>query len=410
MQKLEVVQILMQKILSNLNFVLGNMTTLEKMPTLKALRAFSQEILVLLEAYAKLLQSKAKRDPALISLAFWLRKSNLQRMKEKYGTSLDRRLGLGLSFHSTPSNMPLNFMYSMVAAALAGNACIVRLPRDDFEQTNLAVEVFKECLEGFLSLKDYFLFVRYNSDPALNQFFSKNCDVRLIWGSDDTVLRFRQAPIPARAKDLVFANRYSLCVIDLKALQNLETFKTLAVDFYNDTYLNDQNACSSPVMVVWLNKDIPQDKALKLKQAFWDQVKLKASKYKIVANISAQKLTQAYAYLALHEGVKLFCDENVIYRLVLNKLDQDFLEFKYHSGFFFEYECQDLTTLIPLFAKGCQTLSYFGIDKQDLVNLILQNGVRGVDHIVPLGHSLDFSLNWDGYDLIFELSRVVDAW
>lgn len=400
----------MQEILTNLNFVLGDRTTLDRMPTLKALRPFAQEILELFEAYAKLLQRKAQRDPALMSLAFWLRKSNLIYMKDKYGSSLEHRLGLGLSFHSTPSNMPLNFMYSMVAAALAGNACIVRLPRDDFEQTKIAVETFKECLDSFPALKDYFLFVRFNSNPELNQFFSKNCDVRLIWGSDETVYRFRQASMPARAKDVVFADRYSLCLIDVKALENLASLKNLAVNFYNDTFLNDQNACSSPVMVVWLNQEVPQDEAYKFKQAFWEQVKLKASNYQIAANISAKKLTKAYAYLALHQGAKLYCDENVIYRLILNKLDQDFLEFKYHSGFFFEYECQDLNSLIPLFAKGCQTLSYFGIDKQDLVNLILQNGVRGVDRIVRVGHSLDFSLNWDGYDLIFELSRVVDVW
>ena len=32
---------------------------------------------------------------------------------------------------------------------------------------------------------------------------------------------------------------------------------------------------------------------------------------------------------------------------------------------------------------------------------------KGIDRVVPLGRTLDFSLNWDGYDLIYSMSRVL---
>ena len=35
------------------------------------------------------------------------------------------------------------------------------------------------------------------------------------------------------------------------------------------------------------------------------------------------------------------------------------------------------------------------------------NAVSGIDRIVPVGKTMDFSLVWDGRDLINELSRVV---
>ena len=34
---------------------------------------------------------------------------------------------------------------------------------------------------------------------------------------------------------------------------------------------------------------------------------------------------------------------------------------------------------------------------------------RGVDRIVPIGRTMDFSLMWDGYDLIRSMSRRIDA-
>ena len=39
----------------------------------------------------------------------------------------------------------------------------------------------------------------------------------------------------------------------------------------------------------------------------------------------------------------------------------------------------------------------------------LENGLTGVDRIVPVGHTMDFALTWDGYDLIQTLSRKISA-
>ena len=33
---------------------------------------------------------------------------------------------------------------------------------------------------------------------------------------------------------------------------------------------------------------------------------------------------------------------------------------------------------------------------------------KGIDRIVPIGKTSDFSLNWDGIDLINSLSRVIE--
>ena len=37
------------------------------------------------------------------------------------------------------------------------------------------------------------------------------------------------------------------------------------------------------------------------------------------------------------------------------------------------------------------------------------NSLRGIDRIAPVGHTMDFALTWDGYDLIRTLSRRIAA-
>ena len=37
--------------------------------------------------------------------------------------------------------------------------------------------------------------------------------------------------------------------------------------FYNDTYLVDQNACSSPHLIIWLGK-----KSKKIQERFWENL------------------------------------------------------------------------------------------------------------------------------------------
>ena len=69
----------------------------------------------------------------------------------------------------------------------------------------------------------------------------------------------------------------------------------------------------------------------------------------------------------------------------------------------------ELTQFLPFTKKQCQTISYLGVDPNAIQALVLQNGVRGVDRIVPLGHTMDLEFFWDGYDMIDAMSRNVDV-
>ena len=56
-----------------------------------------------------------------------------------------------------------------------------------------------------------------------------------------------------------------------------------------------------------------------------------------------------------------------------------------------------------------QTLTYFGIDKSELINFVLENSLLGIDRIVPIGQAMDMGVIWDGYDVVKALSRIIDV-
>lgn len=62
------------------------------------------------------------------------------------------------------------------------------------------------------------------------------------------LLEIRKSPIGSRCTELTFADRYSFGILNPMKIadDSEEEVKRLAEQFYNDTYLMDQNACSTP--------------------------------------------------------------------------------------------------------------------------------------------------------------------
>ena len=91
-------------------------------------------------------QKKIRNYPDIKALSFWCRKKNVEAMKEKF-TSNDLRIGLGLIFHITPSNIPTNFAYSLIFGLLSGNSNIVKVPSKNFEQIDIICSSIKKNLK-----------------------------------------------------------------------------------------------------------------------------------------------------------------------------------------------------------------------------------------------------------------------
>ena len=224
---------------------------------LRPLRPFAPEALDFLSALsaALLKDREAKAYPDVITFAYFCRKAHLARLQEEDAGQLDGRLGRGVVFHIAPSNVPIHFAYSLAAALLSGNGSIVKASSRDFPQTRIVCRAMEKLLaEEFPALAPYVCVVTYPREAQdVTERYSAHCDARVILGGDETVRRVREAAVPPRAVEVAFADRYSLVCIRPEAVLALsaDELERLVKDFYNDTYLTDQNACTSPRLIYW---------------------------------------------------------------------------------------------------------------------------------------------------------------
>ena len=395
--------ILMQLNSNKLEYLIGSPKIVENMKYVKALSPFSDTVLEFLNALSEKLRN-VREYSDVATFGFWCRRANLLKEKNKYD-DLNVRFGKGIVFHSTPSNVPVNFAFSFAAGLLAGNANIVRLPAKDFPQVAIIVGKIKETLEEkYEELFPYICFIKYETVKEITDFFSEICNVRVIWGGDASIDRMRTSKILPRTTEITFSDRHSLMVIDADNYLAAENKERIITDFYNDTYYTDQNACTSPRIIFWMGRE--KERA---KEDFWNRVREKVSEnYDIKAVQAIGKLTAIYK-AAVGLSVSLSAGNWVdVTRLTLKEINSEIMGYKYNSGFFYEAEIEKLIEIVPVCDIRCQTITYFGVDQDELKKFIQETVPRGVDRIVPIGKSMDFSLIWDGYDLIREMSRRVD--
>lgn len=96
-------------------------------------------------------------------------------------------------------------------------------------------------------------------------------------------------------------------------------------------------------------------------------------------------------------------------RLKVDELNDNIMNYRYNSGFFYEYDADSLTELLPIANGKCQTVTYFGLTRGQIIKFVNEGHPKGIDRFVPMGKSMDFTLVWDGYDLITTLSRIVNV-
>lgn len=376
-----------------------------------ALRPFAPEVCDFLNDLSKSVMSYAhlREYPDLVTFAYWCRKSNIYKMKEVY-MDLDTRLGRGTVFHIAPSNVPINFAFSLVFGLLSGNANIVRASSHDFEQTGIICTLMNQllCKAEYQFLKQYIMIVQYSHDKEITDYFSSLCDARIIWGGDATIQEIRKSPIGMRTVEINFADRYSFGVIDADYLVGLSQtqMKQLAHDFYNDTYLIDQNACSTPHLILWKGSLANVSQA---QQLFWDSVYAESKNYLLAPIKASEKYTMLCMELIDDNVIidNVYHYDNYLYRIALNQLPAQIDELRGKYGLFYEYTLRDFSELNELISTKIQTIVYCGLKADEIRTWVMEQGLKGIDRIVPFGQALDISLVWDGYDVIRTLSRVI---
>ncbi len=392
----------MQLSFNELHYVIGNPETVKQMQSVKPLRPFDDNVIAFFNDLSATLRTNREFSD-VATFGFWCRKAALLKEKEKYD-DVTERLGKGIAFHSTPSNVPVNFAFSFAAGLLSGNANIVRLPGKPFEQVTIISDAIKHLLETkHQNLAPYIVFVKFPPLKEITDSFSALCNLRIIWGGDITVSELRQSKIPARTTEITFADRHSIAVIDADAYLEAERKDIIIQNFYNDTYFSDQNACTAPRIIFWQGKNKKEAKA-----DFWKRVHEKAvNEYTLTPVQAVGKLNAMYSVASQKKVLVEKSDDMFVTRLYVDKIDKDLMKYKYNSGFYFEKDIEKLSEILDVCDNRCQTLTYYGVKEEDFREFLEETRPVGIDRIVPMGKSMDFALVWDGYDLIRQMSRKI---
>lgn len=372
---------------------------------------FAPPALDFLSALSDRIRALHTRQEELAAFGFWCRRAHLEALAQRHiSPGPGPRLGRGLLFHLAPSNVPAMFGYTFAIGLLAGNAGVVRLStrRGSIEETLCGLIRQTLDLPQFAAVKARSSLVSYARDDAITREYLSGCDGRVIWGGDETIAAMRRLPLPARAVELCFADRWSLALLSKQAVCALDepTLADWAHRFYNDTYLMDQNACSSPQAVFWLEDGGTPDTP----DRWWDAVaKEAAARYALDAYKSARRYERfclaALDGLPLDPAGPVYGGRHTVMRARLTALPPALAQYKGGFGLFFEGSVQAPEELIPLLTPRVQTIVCAGLKPAALAQTLATGRARGGDRVVGLGQALEMDTVWDGWDLIEALSR-----
>jgi len=196
--------------------------------------------------------------------------------------------------------------------------------------------------------------------------------------------------------------------MDAEAILDVDDhgIRQLASGFFNDAFIMDQNACSSPHLILWRGCTDIVEAAM---QRFWAAlIALLHNKYDLSPIHAIDKYVQLCRTAINLAYVGSFTrHDNLVYRARLETLPRNIEDYRGQYGFFYEYVIEDFSCLKEIVSARYQTLTCFGVDREALVAFIINEGLIGVDRVVPVGKALDIGVIWDGHDLIAELSRIV---
>ena len=355
----------------------------------------------------RLLRDQGSRAyPDLVTFGYFCRKSNTSRALAAL-LGPQQRFGWGTAIHIPPSNIPVNFGFSWVMAFLAGNSSIVRLPSRIVAQTELLIGAVDAVLQeaSFAPLAASIAFVQTERDsPRLDALIAE-AQALLVWGGDATVTDFRARPKRPGCVALYFPDRVSSALIDAPAYLALseEQRDDLARAFFNDSFLVDQNACSSPSLVFWTG-DLSDVRCAQ--RTFWNRLSDRIGEGYALDPVA--RIDKMLNVMHVSESLRRAFEIDRSRPDVWLSTDAALREMPLRFGTFVEIQVPDAGGIAPYLRQNEQTLTVFGKKPGDVFDALKPTGCK-VDRIVPVGRALDIGLHWDGKDTLSTLSRQVQV-
>ena len=350
------------------------------------------------------------RIPAFVALSFWLRPSNLKRISNENIHLISNPnvvlSPIGLVFHVCPANVDTMFIYSLMISMLMGNKNILRVSnRLDNEYITLLFNILNEELDTEESnlFKNFINIVTYQHEEDLNTFFAEKSHARLIWGGDNTAKIFKCIIGNPRCKDIVFADRISIAIFNTNSFISESKVNQLKCvkDFYNDSFTFDQKGCSSPQSIMLYGNLMDNEIFTNLFYTLLEEIS-EMEYGGDNASLASLKFNQLIGDV-IDDKINSFKNDSAILYFANSSSSKHL----YHScggGYFYLNVLSELNDIIHFINNKVQTISYFGLNRNEVEFIANKSAGIGVDRIVPIGKALNFDYIWDGYNLCEELT------
>ncbi|MBR9791068.1 MAG: hypothetical protein GYB58_04870 [Gammaproteobacteria bacterium] len=359
----------------------------------------------------RLLKSpEVKPFAELIALGFWLRDSKLSQWLNMLKPDNPKAIikPVGCVVHYTPNNVDTMFMYSWICALLAGNNNIVRLGSSESAAKSLLLNILKALFAEpeFHPIAARNMLLYFAKSSPLNAELAGLADARMLWGGDESINNIRQFVSKPRCRDISFADRYSVAVMHPgDTAQQPSALEKAAQLLWQDTKAHHQLACSSPRVIFWLGDQTSLT-------AFAGVLNAQA-KHQDTApeHLNGQSRTNEHLITAQYlqmqgKASAPLCNERVCL-LPVTQIDEDMLAQHGGDGLYFVKPLASLDELGAELPARVQTLTYWGIEQDALLKLLMDPSIQGVDRCVSVGKALTFAPDWDGYRLFTALTRYV---
>jgi len=350
-------------------------------------------------------------DDASTAFAFWLRPGYVGEVHRHYDAMCERYPDAvvqpaGLVFHIAPGNVDTMFLYSWALSFLCGNQNAIRISRRSGGLLADLLGCMNTLMEQHPWIAAENIFCQYPREAAdITQFFSEQCDLRVVWGGNETIRRIRNISLNPHASERCFSSKYSLAILKVEAFLAADAGERQQVfeKLYNDIYPFDQMACSSPHAICWVGNEAERTKAIPLFQDGFRTV-LEAKGHQDSAGAAVKRYSHAFEMAAENRGRVALENAGCLHvDCTRNELVRDLCG----GGFLSHYAMGDLTELAGQLSPRDQTIVHYGFKPAELKAFAQSELHRGIDRMVPLGASLNFHHIWDGFDLLRDFSRLL---
>ena len=339
--------------------------------------------------------------------AFWTRRAALTKLAASFAARVPINTlarPRGLVFHLPPQNVETVFLYSWVLSYLSGNANIVRLPHEISVRMRAIVDLFLERLEAAGDVSQ--VFVHYPSQGDLGAKISALSDARVVWGGDAKVALFAPLPMRNGGKSIWFGDRFSFSTINGAALDKLDdaALKALAKKLHNDIFVFDQMACSSPHALYVVGDAAYHSAAVR---RLLDASALEETMDDPAGRVghAIGKMTAAFYAAANGRASSVHWQNTQLTSIVASAPLRQ--EIRVGGGFLSVVFVGSLAEVASFIRETDQTITYFGWERSEIEAIAASRAGPGVSRWAPVGTALDFDFIWDGYDIPFELTRLV---